>query len=398
MSACVSPRKAMSSRAATVAQDDDAGRVGQPVAAVGEASREEEVLGQDGGQAREGVERRVGGQDEDERREGLEEVEAQRARPEDRGGHLRHDGHVVAGDDGEGVGQVGDADEQDAQQDGHDRQRGGRVPGLRRLEGGHAVGDGLHAGERHRAAGEGSQEQQDGDRLDGVGRSGQRVHGLDACALEEDPIDAQRDHQQGRSHEEVRGRREDVPRLPDATQVAQRHEDDEEHAQGHGPGQQLRQRRGDLRDRRGDRHRDGQDVVDEEGAGGDQRWQPAEVLLGDGVGAAAVRVGDADLAIAGRDHRQQDGDGDGHLEAEDEGDGAGHDEDAQDLLGGVGARADGVGAEDGERLRLAEALADLLGRGQRTPEQDAPAVVLKRPRAPFSSCALGRASRAPEGV
>ena len=133
----------------------------------------------------------------------------------------------------------------------------------------------------------------------------------------------------------------------------------------------------DLRDRRGDRDRDGEDVVDEEGAGSDQGWQPPEVLLGDCVGAAAVRVGDADLAIARRDHREQDGDGDGHLEAEGEGGCSCHDEHPQDLLGRVGARADGVRAEDGQRLRLAEALPDLLGRGQWPTEQDPPG---RRPR------------------
>ena len=111
-------------------QHDDACRVGQPVAAIGEVAGEVVILGQDGGQAREGREGRVGSQDEDERGEGLEEVEAHRSGPEDRAGDLRHDGDISAGDDGEVIGQVGDADEQGAQQHGHDRERGGRVARL----------------------------------------------------------------------------------------------------------------------------------------------------------------------------------------------------------------------------------------------------------------------------
>ena len=50
---------------------------------------------------------------------------------------------------------------------------------------------------------------------------------------------------------------------------------------------------------------------------------------------------------------------------------AGEDERADDLLGRVGARADGVRAEDGQRLGLGQALADLLARWQRAPDEDA---------------------------
>ena len=46
-------------------------------------------------------------------------------------------------------------------------------------------------------------------------------------------------------------------------------------------------------------------------------------------------------------------------------------QDAQDLLGRVGRRADRIRAEDRERLGLAQALADLLLARQRPPEHDA---------------------------
>ena len=89
------------------AEDDDAQAEGQAVAAEGELAGHEAVLGQDGGQAREGVEGGVGGQEEDERRERLEEVEADRVAAEDGRGDLGDDrlrrvrGRVVDGHDAE---------------------------------------------------------------------------------------------------------------------------------------------------------------------------------------------------------------------------------------------------------------------------------------------------------
>ena len=74
----------MMSSEASDAEHDDAGREGEPVAAIGELAREEEVLGQHRGEAREGRERRVRGEHEDERRERQEQVEAELSRPKTR--------------------------------------------------------------------------------------------------------------------------------------------------------------------------------------------------------------------------------------------------------------------------------------------------------------------------
>ena len=71
-------------------------------------------------------------------------------------------------------GHEGQADEQDAEEDGHDRHRVRGVLRLRRLERRDAVGDGLDAGQGDRAAGEGLEQQQDADRL---GPEGHRVCG-----------------------------------------------------------------------------------------------------------------------------------------------------------------------------------------------------------------------------
>ena len=118
--------------------------------------------------------------------------------------------------------------------------------------------------------------------------------------------------------------------------------------------------RGDLLDRRRRRDGDRHHVVDQQRRRRDQRRLPAEVPLRHGVGAAAGRVGQADLAVAEGDRDQQDGDRAADPDAERQRRDAAEDQDPEDLLGRVGRRADRVGAEDRERLLLREALADLL--------------------------------------
>jgi hypothetical protein len=61
----------------------------------------------------------------------------------------------------------------------------------------------------------------------------------------------------------------------------------------------------------------------------------------------------ADLPVARRDHREEEGDRRGDRQAQEEEAGSGEDQDAKDLLGRIGRRADRVGAEDRERLRPA---------------------------------------------
>ena len=117
----------------------------------------------------------------------------------------------------------------------------------------------------------------------------------------------------------------------------------------------------DLVNRRRRRDRHGHHVVDEERGGGDEAGQRAEVLLRHGVRAAAAT--DRPGRPGGRqgDDREQDRDGDRDLERQRGARaGAGQDEDAQDLLGRVGRRADRVRAEDRQRLLLGQPLADLL--------------------------------------
>ena len=139
-----------------------------------------------------------------------------------------------------------------------------------------------------------------------------------ALAQHHDLVQAEHDHQQRRADEQVRRDGEDVPRLAQAAQVADAHHDDEEDAHDDAPRQQLRHGRGDLLDRGRGRHRHGQDVVDEQRRARDERRQPPEVLLRHRVGAAAIGIGVADLAVAGGDDREQDRDRDRDLEAQEQ--------------------------------------------------------------------------------
>ena len=68
--------------------------------------------------------------------------------------------------------------------------------------------------------------------------------------------------------------------------------------------------RDDRGDAGRDRHRDGEDVVDEQRRARDQRRVLAEVLAADDVAAAAARVGEDRLAVRRDDDREQDRDRD----------------------------------------------------------------------------------------
>ena len=136
---------------------------------------------------------------------------------------------------------------------------------------------------------------------------------------------------------------------------------------------QGRERGHDLLDGGRRRHGRGQVVVDEQGRGRDERGHAPEVRLGDRVRAAPVRIGDAYLSIAeGHDHQQAgDGDRDGHRELQGGQGGPTEDEGEDDLLGRVRARGDGVRAEDGQRLGLGQAFAELLVLVERAAQEHA---------------------------
>jgi hypothetical protein len=294
---------------------------------------------QDRQQAWERVEAGVGRQEQDEGREGLEQVEHD-AVAIDSTGDLRDDGltlrefHVG---DPEVDRQERDTDEQDRQQGRHVSQRGRRVLRFGRLERRYTGRDRLRAGQRDRPGGEGPQQEDEGEWLE---RPSDLLDDLRlvarAFAQDDDPERSDGDHQEGGEDEQVGRDREDVARLAQPPEVADGDQADRPHPDVDPPVDECRDRRGDLLDRRGGRNRHRQDIVDQQGRCSDQRDGPADVLLRDGVGPAAGRIRDADLAVADRHDHQQDDDGDAHLEAVGECGYAAQDQDPQDLLSGVG--------------------------------------------------------------
>ena len=138
------------------------------------------VAGEQRGQHREAVVGGVRGEDEDRRGERLQGVEgrpgAEDGQPDLAERRLlrlpgrqadqqrRVLGHVHVRDHG----QRGDAGEHGDGQRAHDRERGGGVAGLGRLEARDAVADRLHPGQRGAAAGEGPQREEDGEQPAGA--------------------------------------------------------------------------------------------------------------------------------------------------------------------------------------------------------------------------------------
>ena len=175
---------------------------------------------------------------------------------------------------------------------------------------------------------------------------------------------------QGQEHEQVGRDREDVAGLAQAAQVGDGDERDRDERDLDAVVVGGRDDRLDLGDRRGRRHRDRHHVVDEQGGRRHEPGDRRQVRAGHDVRAATVRIGAAHLAVRHRDDGQQQRDGDRHLDRQEHRARAREHQHAQDLLGRVGRGADRVRAEDGQRLALGEALADLLLGRQRASEDD----------------------------
>ena len=216
---------------------------------------------------------------------------------------------------------------------------GGGVSGLRRLEGGNAVGDRLDPGQGGAARSERAQDQHGRDPAD-LARVAHAVVGAlgDETVAERDARGTHGQHHEHADHEAVRRDGERPARLLDPAQVDEREHADEAEREGDRVGSQRRDRAGDRCDAGNDRHGDGEHVIDQQGSRGRQRRVLAEVGPTDRVGAAAVRVGGAGLAI-GRDHdHQQDDDPQSDPRGQAQHREAAEPEHQQDLLGGVGDR------------------------------------------------------------
>ena len=132
---------------------------------------------------------------------------------------------------------------------------------------------------------------------------------LDAAEPTEPRLRQPEEHHRGDDDDVgVRREREQAARLLDPAQVRERDEQDDHEADRDA---MLREpvelrNRDDGGDAGRDRHRDGEDVVDEQRRARDQRRVLAEVLAADDVGTATARVGEDRLPVRRRDEREQD--------------------------------------------------------------------------------------------
>ena len=160
-------------------QDHDPVREHKPVAQVPELTGDEVVLGQDGQQPREALERRVRRQHQDQRGEHLDQVEP-RAAVEHGVGDLGHHGALSAD---RGVGPGGQERHPQEHGDGHGAhvQQGPLgVASLGPVEDGHGVRDGLHPGQGGGAGRERVEDHEQPERRGHMGQPGQSADVLAA--------------------------------------------------------------------------------------------------------------------------------------------------------------------------------------------------------------------------
>ena len=207
-----------------------------------------------------------------------------------------------------------DAEERGAEDHRHGDERPRRVAGLRALERRDAVGHRLHARQRHGAGRERPQQQEE-RRASGSSSascSPSSVSGMGPRSNEEDP-DEPGDDQDDEHHDVEVGRSgEQAAGLLDPAQVGDGHQHDARRGRAgrstvwSNPAAERM-----ASDAAGHRNGHREDVVDEERRAGDQRRDRPQVLPADDVAAAAARVGEDRLAVAGRHDGQQDADDDG---------------------------------------------------------------------------------------
>jgi len=318
-------------------QGDDAIREGQPVAHAQEVPGREGVAGKEEQQARKVVERGVGGHQQDQGG-GRLQVAVERAGAERGVTELAEHGFVVRRHETLEVGKHRRADEQCDEQAGHPAQGRARVAPLDRLERRDAVGDRLDAGHRGRAGTEGAQDEQER----------QPLGGGDARLLRDEVVaggvaEPDRDEHEHPDDERVGRDREQLARLTDAAQVAVQEEGDD----GDADHDRVVADRGDGgadgSHARGHRDGDGEDVVAHQAAGGREPGDVSEVVAGDDVRPAAVRIGADGLPVGDRDGDDQDDDGGGDWQGDVEALAPSEDEHREHRLGAVGDARERVG-------------------------------------------------------
>ena len=217
--------------AASVARTMIPQREREAVAAERELAGHEAVLGEDREQPRERVEARVRGEDEEHGRERLEQEERRSCRRRRRAAATWL---MTVCRSGSSTGAIPkfdreerDPDEQHAEEAGHDGQRRRRVLRLRRLERRHAGRDRLGAGQRD---GAGRERPQDEDHRDGLDRVAALLDDR-RCTRWPSPRTTIRNVpiaiiSSAPNEEQVRREGEDVARLAEPAEVADRDQGD----------------------------------------------------------------------------------------------------------------------------------------------------------------------------
>ena len=193
------------------------------------------------------------------------------------------------------------------------------------------------------------------------------MHGV---AEDQPPERAPGEHEEDAGHEEVGRDREELAGLLDPAQVHQRQQHDDADRAERLVLDDEGDRGAEVLHAGGDRHGDGQDVVDQQGAGDGQSGPGAEVGGGDLVVAAAARVGADVLPVGGDDREHQDHDGERDPRAEVVRRHARDGQDEEHLSRCVRHRGQRVGCEDGERDALGEEGLPQLVAAQRPADQD----------------------------
>jgi hypothetical protein len=229
----------------------------------------------------------------------------------------------------------------------HHHHGAGGVLCRRFLEHRHAVGDGLHSGQRGAAVGESGEQEKRRDQPGVVGRQhigrgdGFDTAGHGANRAGEDQAEHDREKGVDRHAEQAR-------RFLEPPQVAEGEQREERQAQPRLADVQRRERRRDRGDAGGDADGHRQRVIDQERCGGGQARHRTEVVARNDVSAASARKREDRLAKRERDGDQQDRDQDRDRLRERHGGQAADHQDAEHFLGGVGDRGERVRGQDRE--------------------------------------------------
>ena len=239
-----------------------------------------------------------------------------------------------------------DADEKRRQDRGEHDQREAGVARFGLPERGDAVAHGFDTRHRRATGRKRAQEKKDEGELCQVGRAGfGRRERMERDRAMTGLPQTGRDQREHDGDESIGGKGEHGGRFAHAAKIGPGHERDGEQAQHDRVGQKRGKRRSNRAHPGRDADRNRQHVIDQKRRRRDQPRPFAQILVGDEIRAAALRVGMDGLHVRCRDDGEQRGDDQRDRESEMQEGGSGDDEREEYFLGGVGDRGKGVGGE-----------------------------------------------------